>query len=134
MTSLQIHHWEDHSFYTVAIEGDTYVCDIHENPEFKTTKLRYYYNSMTRPGSVYEIDMETRETRLLKQQEVLGGYSPSDYISERVWITARDGVSVPVSLVKHKDTPKECTNAHLRIWFLWTHYRSLFFFYKTLFT
>jgi len=106
LTSLQIHHWEDHSFYTVAMEGETYVCDIHENPEFKTTKLRYYYNSMTRPGSVYEIDMETRETRLLKQQEVLGGYSPSDYISERVWITARDGVSVPVSLVKHKDTPK----------------------------
>ena len=104
MTYLQIYQWDDHSFYTVAMEGETYVCDIHENPEFKTTKLRYYYNSMTLPGSVYEIDMETRETRLLKQQEVLGGYAPSDYISERVWVTARDGVLVPISLVKHKNT------------------------------
>jgi oligopeptidase B len=52
--------------------------------------------------------MRTRETKLLKQQEVLGGtFDSNNYISERIWAPSRDGkVKVPISLVYHKDTKK----------------------------
>jgi oligopeptidase B len=75
------------------------------NPEWDTDKLRYGYTSMTTPSSVLEHDLnEVGEDILLKQQEVLGTFAASDYASERIWATARDGVKVPVSLVYRKGT------------------------------
>lgn len=71
-------------------------------PEFDTRMFRINYQSMTTPSSVYDYDLETRERTLLKQQEVLGGYDPSQYATERLWATARDGVKVPVSIVYKK--------------------------------
>lgn len=72
------------------------------NAEFDTDTLRYSYQSFVTPGSVYDYDMNTRARTLLKQQEVLGGYDPSQYTSERVSARAADGTLVPVSLVYRK--------------------------------
>ncbi|MCI0489234.1 MAG: S9 family peptidase [Blastocatellia bacterium] len=72
------------------------------NPEFDTTTVRFNYQSMVTPSSVYDYDMNTRKRELLKQQEVLGGYDAKRYESKRIWAVARDGVKVPVSIVHKK--------------------------------
>lgn len=85
----------------------TYTAYIGTNMEFDTEKLRFGYTSLTKPASTYEYDMKQKTTKLLKEQEVLGGkFHKENYISERIWATARDGKKVPISLVYHKDTPK----------------------------
>ncbi len=71
----------------------------HENPEFDTTVLRFTYTSMVTPSAVVEYDMRERSWTVRKQTEVLGGYDPSLYRSERLFATAPDGIRVPVSLV-----------------------------------
>ena len=77
------------------------------NPEFDTTLLRYNYQSLVTPASVYDYDMEARTRTLLKQTEVLGGYDPSQYVTERLHATAGDGVRVPLSVVRRKDRPRD---------------------------
>jgi oligopeptidase B len=73
------------------------------NAEFSTTKLRYSFSSPITSQSVFEIDMDTFSTRLLKQTEVLGGFDPSLYSSERLYATAPDGARVPIAVVYRKD-------------------------------
>tara|TARA_B100000809_G_scaffold13_1_gene28 strand:+ start:7494 stop:9542 length:2049 start_codon:yes stop_codon:yes gene_type:complete len=79
-----------------------YTAYISVNFDFNSTTLRYGYSSLTTPSSVYDYNLETRDKNLLKQQEIVGGYSSEDYKSERVYSTARDGVEVPVSIVYKK--------------------------------
>ena len=69
------------------------------NPEFHTTKFHYSYQSFITPSSMFEYNMESGEIVLLKQTEVLGGYDPSQFVSERVWAKASDGTEIPISLV-----------------------------------
>ncbi|MPZ18689.1 MAG: prolyl oligopeptidase family serine peptidase [Luteitalea sp.] len=76
-------------------------------PEFNATELRYHYQSFVTPSSVFEYDMETRETRLLKEDEVLGGYERTKYATERIYATAADGAKVPVSLVYLKTLKRD---------------------------
>ncbi len=99
---------ETNSFHYLPFSDPTYTSYIGLNLEFDTKILRYGYTSLTTPSSTYEYNMETRETKLLKQQEVLGGkFLSENYISERIWAPSRDGEEmVPISLVYHKDTVK----------------------------
>jgi oligopeptidase B len=73
------------------------------NREFGTTVYRYSYQSLVTPGSIYEYDVTTDASTLLKQQEVPGGFDRSLYQSERIFATAADGVAVPVSIVYRRD-------------------------------
>ena len=73
------------------------------NAEYDTTVLRYGYTSMVTPSSVFDVDLESGERKLRKQQPVLGGYDPDDYVTERVWATAADGTEVPISIVARRD-------------------------------
>ena len=75
------------------------------NVEFDSPTIRFGYTSMTTPGSTYDEDLITGERTLRKQQPVLGGFDPTHYLSERLWAIADDGVQVPISLVRHRDTP-----------------------------
>ena len=84
-----------------------YVAGIGYNPDFNTNILRYSYSSLTTPNSTFDYNMDTKEKTLKKQQEVLGGFDKNNYVSERVYATARDGVKVPVSLVYRKGTKKD---------------------------
>ncbi len=91
----------------LSFSDPTYTAYIGTNMEFDTEKLRFGYTSLTKPASTFEYDMKEKTTKLLKEQEVLGGkFHKENYISERIWATARDGKKVPISLVYHKDTPK----------------------------
>jgi oligopeptidase B len=78
-----------------------------ETPEYSSTVFRYSYQSLIEPPSVFDFDMTSGKSILLKQEQVLGGYDASRYASERLWITARDGVQVPVSIVYRKDRARD---------------------------
>lgn len=87
----------------MEFEEETYTAYIGTNPQFDTPWLRFGYSSLTTPNSVMEYHMETQETVVLKEQEIVGGYDKSLYAAERIWATAEDGVKVPMSLVYRKD-------------------------------
>jgi oligopeptidase B len=72
------------------------------NAEFDTNLFRFSYQSFTTPPSVYDYDMATKQRKLLKRTEVLGGYDPERYQSERRYATAKDGTKIPISLVYGK--------------------------------
>ncbi|AFL87680.1 protease II [Terriglobus roseus DSM 18391] len=93
-------------FKTVAFPEPSYSAGLHVNRNFDATTLRYSYQSLVTPASVYEYDVATGESTLLKQQEVPGGFDRELYASERLWATASDGVRVPVSLVYRRDSFK----------------------------
>lgn len=106
---LQIRIIETHSgeSYYIPFSDPTYTAYIGLNLEFDTEKLRYGYTSMTQPSATLEFDMKEKTSKILKQQEVLGGkFFQENYISERIWAPARDGKKIPVSLVYHKNTVK----------------------------
>jgi oligopeptidase B len=73
------------------------------NRDFHTTTYRYAYQSLVRPASIFEYAVATGESKLLKEQEVPGGFNAANYESARLWFTAHDGTQVPVSLVYRRD-------------------------------
>ncbi|MGE0771446.1 MAG: S9 family peptidase [Cyclobacteriaceae bacterium] len=83
------------------------------NLDFDTEWLRYGYTSLTTPNSTYDYHMKTRERKLLKEQEVVGGYNKDDYLTERLWATADDGTRVPMSIVYRKGIQKDGSNPTL---------------------
>lgn len=94
----QINHKTGES-KTLSFNDPVYTVFSHYNPESNSSKFRYQYTSFTTPSTVYELDLDSGETLLLKQSKVMGEFESSEYKSERVWVTARDGIKVPVSLV-----------------------------------
>ncbi|WP_460799484.1 S9 family peptidase [Microbacterium sp. GXF0217] len=80
----------DEPLYSAGVSG---------NPEWHSPFLRLGYGSFVTPGTVYDLDLRSRELVLRKQQPVLGGYAPAEYGQERAWATASDGTQVPISLV-----------------------------------
>ncbi len=83
-------------------DEEVYMAYIYSNPEFNSDALRFRYSSLTIPNSVYDYDMSSHTKTLLKRQEVVGGYNPENYESQRLYATARDGVKVPISIVYKK--------------------------------
>ena len=92
---------------SIAFPEPTYTAGGHANPEFDAKIYRYSYQSLVSPASVYEYDVATGESKLLKRQEVPGGFDPGFYASERVWVTAEDGAKLPVSVVYRRDAFKK---------------------------
>jgi len=92
----------------VDADEPAYSMGLSVNAEPDTQWLRYGYTSLATPATTYELNVATGERRLLKQQPV-PGYDPSQYVTERVWIAARDGVRIPVSLVYRKGFRKDGT-------------------------
>ena len=117
LTQIHIQPWEAKGEgHSLPFDDETYTAYVGMNPEFDTTVLRFGYNSLVSPSSVYDYDMVTRQKTLLKQQEVVGGHEPSDYHSERIWAKAADGVLVPISLVYKKSTFKKDGNQPLLLY------------------
>lgn len=110
LTEIRIlSHDGERDFY-IEFEEQAYVVYISTNLDFDTEVLRYGYTSMTIPNSVYDYNMKTGDTELLKRQEVVGGYEPDEYYSERLFATAADGTRVPISLVYKKGLKKDGNN------------------------
>lgn len=111
LTNLRIKPWNTKQKEHYLDFGEAaYLAYTSINPEFDTQILRYGYTSLTTPNSTYDYDMLTHTKTLLKQQEVVGGYNPDDYFTERLFATASDGVRVPISLVYKKGLKKDGSN------------------------
>jgi oligopeptidase B len=83
------------------------------NIDFDTEWLRFGYSSLTTPNSTFDYNMRTQEKKLLKQQDVVGGYEASQYTTERLWATADDGTEIPMSIVYKKGIKKDGSNPTL---------------------
>jgi oligopeptidase B len=94
----------------IAFPEPTYSAHPHVNREFVTDTFRYGYTSLVSPTSVYEYNVLTNQSTLLKELEVPGGFDRSLYRSERLFATAPDGTKIPVSIVYRKDKKGEGTN------------------------
>ena len=89
----------------VQFPESAYTAGIDNNPEFATDTLRLEYSSMVSPVTVFDYHVDTAELEVRKVQQIPSGYDASQYVTERVSITARDGVPVPASIVRRRDTP-----------------------------
>lgn len=98
----------------VEADEPAYSMGLDVNAEPDSDWLRYSYTSLTMPATTYELNVKTGERRLLKRQPVLGGYDPANYVTERVWATARDGTRIPVSVVYRKGFEKNGKAAMLQ--------------------
>ncbi|MBP1132701.1 oligopeptidase B [Serratia sp. PL17] len=101
LVQLRQMSWDGKTQRSIPFDDASYMAWLGYNPDPDSDRLRYGYSAMTTPTRTYEWDLNKGSRTLLKQQDVKG-VDPSLYHSERVWISARDGVKVPVSLVYNK--------------------------------
>lgn len=105
LNKIRIKRWDNTKDYYLPFDEETYSAGVYANPDFDTKVIRYTYNSMTTPSSVVDFNMDDKSKEIKKEQEVLGGkFDKNNYTSKRVWVAARDGKKVAVSLVHRKDT------------------------------
>ena len=102
LVQLRVRPWSGRNEYYLDFGEPAYLAFVSTNREFDTPLLRYVYTSLTTPSSTYDYDMRTKQKTLLKRDQILGGFDPANYVTERFYTTARDGARVPVSLVYKK--------------------------------
>ncbi len=107
LPQMRVTHLRTGQWHRIQFPEPVYSAAPGANAEWEATEFRYSYQSLVTPNSVFDYDMEKRESTLLKQTEVLGGYDPARYRSERISATAADGTRIPISLVCRKDLPRD---------------------------
>jgi oligopeptidase B len=93
--------------HRIEFAEPAYNASLGENLEFGASHVRFQYESFVTPRSIFDYDVRMRKRSLRKQQPVLGGYDPSQYVSERLHATATDGTRLPLSIVYRRDTPRD---------------------------
>lgn len=115
LNHIRIMPWSGEGEYYLPFGSETYNAYTTTNVDFDTDILRYSYQSMATPSSVIDFNMKTKVKEIKKEQAVLGGqFDKNNYVEERVWATAKDGVKVPISLVYRKDLKKDGSNPLLQ--------------------
>jgi oligopeptidase B len=109
LLQLCIMPWSGKGKHYVDFGEPAYTVFPGANFDFNTNVVRYNYTSLTTPSSVYDYNMNTREKKLLKREEVLGGFDSANYQAERIHAPAADGTKVPISLVYRKGLQKNGT-------------------------
>ncbi len=105
LSTLRVMNWDKSNDHYIQFSDPAYLAYATTNIEFDTNVLRYSYTSLTTPFSTIDYDMNTKKQTVLKEQEVVDpNFSKENYVSERKYVTARDGVKVPISLVYKKGT------------------------------
>ncbi|HEY0047370.1 MAG TPA: S9 family peptidase [Flavobacterium sp.] len=115
LNKLRIIEWSGGNEIYLPFESETYSVYTTSNVDFDTDLLRYSYQSLATPTSVIDYNMRTGEKVILKEQEVLGGkFDKKNYVEERVWATAADGVKIPISMIYKKGLKKNSQNPVLQ--------------------
>jgi oligopeptidase B len=104
---FRIYDFRSSRWHEMTFPESVYAAFLSPTPEYTAHKFRFAYQSMVTPRSVYDYDMDKRRQTLLKREEVLGGYDPTQYVTERRWAVARDGVKIPLSIVYRKGLKKD---------------------------
>lgn len=104
---LRVYNFETASWVNIPFPEPVYSVSPGGTRDYEATSFRYNYQSFITPQTLYEYDPRTGASKLLKREEVLGGYDPSQYASERLWASARDGVKIPISIVYKKSFPRD---------------------------
>jgi oligopeptidase B len=106
LLQLRVVKWDGSEDYYIDFESETYAASLGINVDFDAQAFRYNFTSLTTPSSVIDFNTVTKTKEVKKEQEVLGGtFDKSNYVAERLWATADDGTKIPISLVRHIDTP-----------------------------
>lgn len=111
LTQISIRSWDGKINYLLPFREESYSAYMSRNPEINTDILRYSYTSLTTPASIIDFNMTDQTQEVKKEQEVLGDFKKENYETRRIWVTARDGVKVPVTIAYKKgleidsDTP-----------------------------
>jgi oligopeptidase B len=115
LTQIHILDLRNNTSHNLAFNEPAYTAGIGSNPDYHAEILRFNYTSLTTPASVYDYNMNSKERKLMKQQEVLGDFNAGDYITERLFATATDGTKIPLSVV-YKKGMKEDGSAPLLLY------------------
>ncbi len=110
LKNVRVRHFRNDNVHDIEFPEPVYNVIPADNPEYKTDLLRFHYTSFITPMSVYDYNMNTGERVLKKRTEVLGGYDPGEYTSERFFATAQDGTQIPVSMVYKKGMQRDGKN------------------------
>ncbi|WP_429670522.1 S9 family peptidase [Flavobacterium flavipigmentatum] len=111
LNHIRIMPWNEEPDYYLPFGSETYNAYTTTNIDFDTDILRYSYQSLATPSSVIDFNMKTKTKEILKEQQVLGGkFDKNNYVEERIWATARDGVKVPISMIYRKGLEKNGKN------------------------
>jgi oligopeptidase B len=110
LTHIRVKPWSGGDDYDLEFDEPAYRAHVGTNPEINTTVLRFEYTSMKTPLTIYDLDMNSKQRTLLKQEEVLGGFKSGDYESERLYAPASDGTEIPLSIVYRKGTRRDGQN------------------------
>ena len=113
LLQLCVMNFKNDSIHYIPFKEPTYVVGTNSNLVMNTSVLRYSYNSMINPGTMFEYNMETKKSKILKEKEVVGGYDINEYASERIWADGRDGTKIPMSMVYKKGIKKDGQNPTL---------------------
>ena len=90
--------------YDIEFDEEAYDLGVSQGYEYDTTTLRFVYSSLTTPQRTFDFDMATRDRVLRKEQEIPSGHDPDDYIAHRFNATGHDGVDIPVSVLRRRDS------------------------------
>ncbi len=106
---IVVRRFADGEEHMIAFDEEAYSLSISPGYEYDTSILRFTYSSMTTPAQVFDYDMKSRTRVLRKTQEIPSGHDPSLYVTRRVMAPAKDGETVPVSLLYRKETELDGT-------------------------
>ncbi len=107
LTKFLIKPFNNKKEFYIDFPEKTYSAYMETNPNYFTNKFRYGYESFITPYSIYEIDITTGKQKLLKQRQINGGYTKSEYKTERLFATANDGTKIPISIYYKTDLFKQ---------------------------
>lgn len=113
LTQIRVVPWSGTDAHYLEFAEPAYRAHLGANMEINTNIVRFDYTSMKTPQAVYDYDMSSRERKLLKQEEVLGGFNADDYVTERLYAPASDGTEIPLSLLYRKGLMKDGMNPTL---------------------
>jgi oligopeptidase B len=109
LSRIRVKMWDTGAESLIAFDEPAYTAFVAATPEYDNDRLRFVYTSMTTPPSTFDVHIATGERTLLKREEVQGGFDSSRYRTEFVFVTARDGTKVPVSLLYRADVRRDGT-------------------------
>lgn len=106
---IRIINQETQKEHYIPFKEPVYSVHTSTNVSFKTNKLRLVFSSPKTPSKTIEYDMDKKTSKLLKQQEIIGGHTSTDFITQRLYATAPDGTQIPISIIYHKSFKKNGT-------------------------